>query len=172
MSPKFPNSGLPPLPPSLIATPWPRSNLLMSSVTDKSSSPAGDSRASSVGVSPPQIVDTPPPADVLMVAPYSSIAVQSHVPMQLDLRASNYTKRKFGLLAHIDGTPTPNPLTDNWLRSQLVLWLRRQLWVAIQQRFEVNKAPRGDLSIEDYGKAMKKAADSDTRNNISKTSNL
>lgn len=48
----------------------------------------------------------------------------------------------------------------------------QQLWTAIQRRFEANKAPRaiflchtfhtltqGDMSIENYGKVMKKAAD-------------
>ncbi|CAO1943818.1 unnamed protein product [Urochloa humidicola] len=135
------------------------------------------------------------------ISPYAMIPVKSHVPVTLELRAGNYTKwssffqamcGKFGLMQHIDGTAVPAQPTAAWTQADCCVrsWLygsvseavldfvmapnqsARQLWVAIQQHFQSNKAPRaiylshdfhtltqGDLSIEEYGNLMKKAAD-------------
>ncbi|XP_025815432.1 uncharacterized protein LOC112892501 [Panicum hallii] len=116
-----------------------------------------------------------------MVQPYVTVAVQSHVPMKLELRSSNYTKwssfqamcGKFSLLRHIDGTPPPDPCIDTWKEADYCVrsWLYGcvsdsihdfamapdqtafQLWTAIAAHIQ------GDLSIEDYSKKMKKAVD-------------
>ncbi|XP_039834459.1 uncharacterized protein LOC120695230 [Panicum virgatum] len=105
------------------------------------------------------------------ISPFATINVKSHIPIMLDLGASNYTKwsiffldmcGKFGLLRHNDGAAAPNrvdaPYTQNdccvhtWLYgsvSKSVLdfsmapkQTSRQLWVAIENHFQANKAPR------------------------------
>jgi len=141
---------------------------------------------------------TPPPT---AMAAYAAVSVQAHVPIKLELRSSNYTKwsnffeamcGKFSLLRHINGTPPPDPCTDAWNEANCAVrsWLygsvsedvldftmaanqtAGQLWVAIANHFQANKAPRaiylshafhtltqGDMSIHDYAQAMKKAAE-------------
>jgi len=135
------------------------------------------------------------------ISPFATISVKSHVPVTLELRSCNYTKwstyftamcSKFGLLKHIDGTAAPNPITAAWAQNDYCVrtWLygsvsesvldfamaldqtARELWVAIENHFNANKAPRsiylshefhninqGDLSIEEYGQKLKQAAD-------------
>jgi len=144
---------------------------------------------------------TAPVMGEVAISPFATINVKSHVPIMLDLGASNYTKwsiffldmcGKFGLLKHIDGTAAPNPVDAPYTQNDFCVrtWLygsvsesvldftmapnqtARQLWVAIENHFQANKAPRsiylshefhtmtqGDLSVEDYGKKMKVAAD-------------
>jgi hypothetical protein len=98
---------------------------------------AGDSDSDdSVGFSFPyffdDILDDIP--DNPMATNYATINIQSHVPIKLELRSPNYTKwkaffesqcGKFGLLSHIDGTPTPDLLTDQWSKADFCVrsWL-------------------------------------------------
>ena len=85
-----------------------RSNLLMFEATSPSSAAA-----------------SPAMADVV-ISPFATINVKSHIPMTLELRSSNYTKwssffhamcGKFGLLKHIDGTPPPDPVDAAWAQN-------------------------------------------------------
>ena len=99
---------------------------------------------------------------------------------------------KFGLLSHINSAPPPDPRTDAWNEADCAVrsWLygsvtedvldftmaanqtARDLWVAISNHFQTNKAPRaiflshafhaitqGDMSVHEYAQALKKAAD-------------
>ena len=135
------------------------------------------------------------------MAAYAAVSVQAHVPIKLELRSSNYTKwssffeamcGKFGLLSHINSAPPPDPRTDAWNEADCAVrsWLygsvtedvldftmaanqtARDLWVAISNHFQTNKAPRaiflshafhaitqGDMSVHEYAQALKKAAD-------------
>ena len=108
-------------------------------------------------------------ADV--INPFATINVKAHVPITLELRSSNYTKwsaffhamcGKFGLLKHINGTPAPKPVDETWAQNDCCVrtWLygsvsefvldftmapdqtAHQLWVAIENHFQANKAPR------------------------------
>ncbi|XP_066361930.1 uncharacterized protein [Miscanthus floridulus] len=110
-------------------------------------------------------------APAILVAPYATISVKSHVPVTLELNHPNFNQwspfftslcGKFGLLPHIDGTAAARPtdpawaIADSCVRSWLlgtvgpdVLSLAaapdqtaRELWVAIKRLFEANKAPR------------------------------
>jgi hypothetical protein len=93
----------------------------MYSVTNDDSSSDGDEPASCLG--PPTAQPPPAAPDALMATNYVTINVSSHVPLKLEPRSSNYTQwksfeslcGKFGLLAHINDTTTPDPLTDTWL---------------------------------------------------------
>jgi hypothetical protein len=100
----------------------------------------------------------------------STINIHSHVPIKLELRSPNYTKwkaffeslcGKFGLLSHIDGTPTPDSRTDEWSQADFCVhsWLydsvadevlnftveldqtANGLWRAIADHFQENQAP-------------------------------
>jgi hypothetical protein len=130
---------------------------------------------------------------------YATINVKSHVPVTIHLQTTNFNKwssframcGKFGLLAHITG-PAPDPRTSAWEQADCCVrsWLfgsvsdvvpsfamdgteetARELWVAITNLFEANKAPRaiflshefhsmtqGD-SIDEYCLRMETAAD-------------
>ena len=99
---------------------------------------------------------------------------------------------KFGLVRHINGTPPPDLRTDAWNEEDCVVrnclydsvtedvldftmtahQTARDLWVAIANHFQANKAPRaiflshafhaltqGDMSIHEYAQALKKATD-------------
>jgi hypothetical protein len=119
----------------------------------------------------------------------------------LDLKASNFNKwssframcGKFGLLPHIIGDAPPNRTDATWEQADCCVrsWIygsitdtvldlamdgtdqtAKQLWVAIDNLFQANKAPRaiylshefhlltqGDLSIDDYCLRVKTAAD-------------
>jgi hypothetical protein len=106
-----------------------------------------------------------------MATNYATINIQSHVPIKLELRSPNYTKwkaffeslcGKFGLLSHIDGTPPPDPRTDEWSKADFCVrsWLYASvadevldftmepdqtangLWRAIADHFQANQAPR------------------------------
>ena len=110
-------------------------------------------------------------APAILVAPYATISVKSHVPVTLELNHPNFNQwspfftslcGKFGLLPHIDGTTAARPtdpawaIADSCVRSWLlgtvgtdVLGLAtapgqtaRELWVAIKRLFEANKALR------------------------------
>lgn len=61
----------------------------------------------------------------VILNPYSTVVVRSHVPVLLDMQQSNYTKwssffttmcGKFGLLSHIDGTAA-DPTNDLWSQA-------------------------------------------------------
>jgi len=121
--------------------------------------------------------------------------------MTLELRPSNYTKwstafnamcRKFGLLSHLD-VVSPTPTDDAWVQADFCIrsWIfgtvsdsvlnlamtgaqqtAGQLWTAIADLYQANKAPRavflshefhsltqGDSSIDEYCVRMKEAAD-------------
>ena len=151
------------------------------------------------GISSLFVDDTQPPP--IPMAAYATVSVQAHVPIKLELRSSNYTKwssffeamcGKFGLLSHINSAPPPDPRTDAWNEADCAVrsWLygsvtedvldftmaanqtARDLWVAISNHFQTNKAPRaiflshafhaitqGDMSVHEYAQALKKAAD-------------
>ena len=151
------------------------------------------------GISSLFVDDTQPPP--IPMAAYAAVSVQAHVPIKLELRSSNYTKwssffeamcGKFGLLSHINSAPPPDPRTDAWNEADCAVrsWLygsvtedvldftmaanqtARDLWVAISNHFQTNKAPRaiflshafhaitqGDMSVHEYAQALKKAAD-------------
>ncbi|CAN6201248.1 unnamed protein product [Urochloa humidicola] len=171
----------------------------MSTVTHVDSI-AGESDSACLAAPSPLFgVDATAQIDLPMALPYTTISVQSYVPMKLDFRADNFSKWKacfqalcgtFGLLSHIDGTAAPDPVTPVWLQEDccVCFWLydtisdavhdfimtddptARKHWVAITNRFEANKAPRaiflsqafmtltqGDLSVDAYGQAMKRA---------------
>ena len=110
-------------------------------------------------------------APAILVAPYATISVKSHVPVTLELNHPNFNQwspfftslcGKFGLLPHIDGMAAARPtdpawaIADSCVRSWLlgtvgtdVLGLAtasdqtaRELWVTIKRLFEANKAPR------------------------------
>ena len=110
-------------------------------------------------------------APAILVAPYATISVKSHVPVTLELKHPNFNQwspfftslcGKFGLLPHVDDTAAARPtdpawaIADSCVRSWLlgtvgtdVLGLAaapdqtaRELWVAIKRLFEANKAPR------------------------------
>ena len=150
------------------------------------------------GISSLFVDDTQPPP--IPMAAYAAVSVQAHVPIKLELRSSNYTKwsnffeamcGKFGLLRHITSAP-PDPRTDAWNEEDCAVrsWLygsitedvlnftmtanqtARELWVAIANHFQANKAPRaiflshvfhaltqGDMSVHEYAQALKKAVD-------------
>jgi hypothetical protein len=104
----------------------------MSCVTADASS-AGDSDSDdSVGFSFPYFLDDIPGDP--MATNYATINFQSHAPIKLELRSPNYTKwkaffeflcRKFSLISHIDGTPTPDLHTDEWSKVDFCIrsWL-------------------------------------------------
>jgi hypothetical protein len=100
-------------------------------IADASSSSDIDSD-DSVGFSFPHLFDDIP--DDPMATNYATINIQSHVPIKLELQSPNYTKwkaffellcGKFGLLSHIDGTPPPDPHTDEWSKADFSVrsWL-------------------------------------------------
>jgi hypothetical protein len=135
---------------------------------------AGDSDSDdSIGFSFPYFFDNilNDIPDDPMVTNYATINIQSHVPIKLELGSPNYTKwkaffeslcRKFGLLSHIDSTPTPDPRTDEWSKADFCVrsWLygsvadevldftmepdqtANSLWRAIADHFQANQAPR------------------------------
>ena len=155
--------------------------------------------ASSGAPTMPAATDTS--AGALFLHPYATISVKSHVPLELELHSANYGKwsaffkamcGKFGLLHHIDGSVPPRRTDPAWEQIDCCIrtWLygsvsqdvldftmaenqtARELWVAISNKFQANKAPRaiflsedfhsmtqGDLSVMDFGKKMKLAAD-------------
>ncbi|XP_034592411.1 uncharacterized protein [Setaria viridis] len=138
----------------------------------------------------------------IFVNPYATVAVKSHIPMTLELKNSNFSKwssfframcGKFGLLAHVNGTAPPRCTDPAWEQADCCIrsWLfgsildavldlamdgidqmARQLWVAIDNLFQANKASRaiflshefhsmtqGDLSIDDNCHRMKTTID-------------
>ncbi|WVZ90303.1 LOW QUALITY PROTEIN: hypothetical protein U9M48_036613, partial [Paspalum notatum var. saurae] len=108
----------------------------------------------------------------VVVHPYATISVQSHVPVTLQMKNSNYSKwasyfksmcGKFGLEPHIDGTLAARPTDPQWDQADCCVrsWLfgsiddsvldhamtdddqtARDLWVAIEHLFRANKEPR------------------------------
>jgi hypothetical protein len=60
---------------------------------------------------------------VVVVHPYTTVSVKSHVPITLEMKNSNYSKwasyfkslcSKFGLKPHIDGMLAADPTDPNW----------------------------------------------------------
>jgi len=116
-------------------------------------------------------------AGALFLHPYATISVTSHVPIKLELHSSNYGKwsaffkamcGKFGLLHHINGSVSQDVHDFAMAEDQTA----RELWVAISNKFQANQAPcaiflskdfhsmtQGDLSVMEFGKKMKLAAD-------------
>ena len=113
-------------------------------------------------------VDDIQPLPIPMAA-YAAVSVQAHVTIKLELHSSNYTKwsnffeamcGKFGLLRHITNAP-PDPRTDAWNEEDCVVrnclydsvtedvldftmtanQTARELWDAIANHFQANKAP-------------------------------
>jgi hypothetical protein len=141
----------------------------MSCVTADAFSVGDSDSDDSVGFSFPYFFDDIP--DDPMARNYAAINIQSHVPIKLELRSPNYTKwkaffealcGKFGLLSHIDGTPPPDPRTDEWSKADFCVrsWTygsvadevldftmepdqtANGLWKAIADHFQANQAPR------------------------------
>ena len=135
------------------------------------------------------------------VGPYAMVNVKTHVPMTLELRPSNHTKwsaaframcGKFGLLSYLT-VVDPIPTNDAWVQADFCIrsWIfgtvsdsvlnlamdgdqqtTGQLWVAITNLYQANKAPRaiflshefhsmtqGDSTIDEYCVRMKEVAD-------------
>lgn len=135
------------------------------------------------------------------LCPYATVNVKTHVPMTLELKPPNFTKwsstframcGKFGLLTHLQISAEP-PTDEAWVQADYCVrsWMfgsvsdpvlnltmdgdnqtAGQLWTAITNVFQANKAPRaiflshefhsmtqGDSSIDDYCVRMKEAAD-------------
>jgi hypothetical protein len=60
---------------------------------------------------------------VVVIHPYATVFVKSHVPITLEIKNSNYSKwasyfkslcSKFSLKPHIDGTLVADPTDPNW----------------------------------------------------------
>jgi hypothetical protein len=109
---------------------------------------------------------------VVVVHPYATLSVKSHVPITLEIKNSNYSKwasyfksmcDKFGPKPHIDGTLTADPTDPNWDQADCCIksWIfgsvndsvldltmdndnqsAHALWVAIENIFRANKEPR------------------------------
>jgi hypothetical protein len=109
---------------------------------------------------------------VVVVHPYATLSVKSHVPITLEIKNSNYSKwapyfkslcGKFGLKPHIDGTLAADPTDPNWDQADCCVksWIfssvnnsvldltmdddnqsAHALWVVIENIFRANKEPR------------------------------
>jgi hypothetical protein len=114
------------------------------------------------GNQPPEVV----------IHPYATVSLKSHVPITLEIKNSNYSKwasyfkslcGKFGLKPHIDGTLTADPTDPNWDQADCCVksWIlgsvndsvldlamdndnqsTHALWVTIENIFRANKEPR------------------------------
>jgi hypothetical protein len=119
-------------------------------------------------------------AQHLVVPSYATISVKSHVPIQLEMQSSNYSRwafffksmcGKFRLRHHIDGSAPPSPQDPVWDQADCCVrsWIfgtvddavlslavegdnltARDIWVAIEGLFRANQAPRAIFHLHEF----------------------
>ena len=118
------------------------------------------------------------PPQAVIVHPYTTVNVKTHIPVTLEMKNPNITKwasffqalcGKFSLRPHIDGPPAAaDPLWDiaectvrGWILNtvdDIVLDLAitaenqttREFWIAIEGLFRSNRAPRAVFLLEEF----------------------
>lgn len=110
-------------------------------------------------------------ADAIVINPYATVNVKTHIPITLELKHPNFNRwksfftsmcGKSGLLAHIDGTAPARPEDPAWEQADCCVrgclfgsvsdaildvamepdQTARDLWVSIDDIFQANKEPR------------------------------
>ncbi|XP_066343997.1 uncharacterized protein [Miscanthus floridulus] len=122
----------------------------------------------------------PPPTQAVVIHPYTTINVKTHILVTLEMKNPNFTKwasffkalcGKFSLCPHIDG-PAPPPADDpSWDIAECTVrgWIlntvddsvldlaitdenqsAHELWVAIEGLFHSNHAPQAIFLLEEF----------------------
>jgi hypothetical protein len=119
-------------------------------------------------------------AQHLVVPSYATISAKSHVPIQLEMQSSNYSRwafffksmcDKFRLRHHIDGSAPPSPRDPVWDQADCCVrsWIfgtvddavlslavdgddltACDIWVTIEGLFRANQAPRAIFHLHEF----------------------